>query len=237
MKSNIYYIGDSWNEFPKHIENRVDDYLLYHGAGIEKVWQSSKGGRKNADITVLTIPGFVRSIQFMKDIMTSSHMNTHFWCKTFYEHMQEDENFLDEYLAYYCNLLKGYYEEQKNLVYFIFNTGGWPYRHPYNMAYHGVEDFEQTMLDWFEESGMRYTYLNLQGQKGMCRKEEDAPNEDFIVRFGREYYDKTLGWNVPSCYHDKDIYPSDGFITDHHPSPEAEIIAAKHIEAYLAKTF
>ena len=48
MKSNIYYIGDSWNEFPKHIENRVDDYLLYHGAGIEKVWQSSKGGRKNA---------------------------------------------------------------------------------------------------------------------------------------------------------------------------------------------
>ena len=100
MKSNIYYIGDSWNEFPKHIENRVDDYLLYHGAGIEKVWQSSKGGRKNADITVLTIPGFVRSIQFMKDIMTSSHMNTHFWCKTFYEHMQEDENFLDIFLSF-----------------------------------------------------------------------------------------------------------------------------------------
>ena len=73
MKSNIYYIGDSWNGFPKHIENKID-YLQMHGKGLEKIWQRSEHFRKNADITVLTIPGFVRSIQFMKDIMTSSHM-------------------------------------------------------------------------------------------------------------------------------------------------------------------
>ena len=227
---SYYYIGDSWNEFAKHIDN---NYLKFNGAGLEKIWDSSRKSRSLADITVFSIPCMVRSVQFMKGGYNNVHNNTYFWSKKFYDYMISDSNFLDEFLSYYCGLLTKYYEEQKNLVYFIFNTGGFPYRHPYNMEYHGVKDFEQTMLDWFEDSGMRYTYLNLQGQKGMCRKEEDVPNEAFVERYGREYLYKTLGWNIPACYHDIDIYPKNTLILDHHPSEQAQKIGAQHIQDYI----
>ena len=247
MKSNVYYIGDSWNKFSSKIKNDIANgwYLMLNGAGIEKIWHHTKDFRKQADITIFTIPGMIRSVQFMKGgikpenmpFNSDTHKGNYFWARKFYGYMKSNPNFLDEFLSYYYSLLTQYYEEQENLVYFIFNTGGWPYRHPYNMAYHGIEDFEQTMLDWFEESGMRYTYLNLQGQKGMCELEEDAPDKEFVERFGREYFDKQLGWKVPACYSDIDMYPKDTIILDHHPSHKAQEIAVQHINDYLIRNF
>ena len=50
---SYYYIGDSWNEFAKHIDN---NYLKFNGAGLEKIWDSSRKSRSLADITVFSIP-------------------------------------------------------------------------------------------------------------------------------------------------------------------------------------
>tara|TARA_B100002019_G_scaffold144733_1_gene124809 strand:+ start:68 stop:778 length:711 start_codon:yes stop_codon:yes gene_type:complete len=233
---NIYYIGDSWNEFPKLIEDKIG-YLQFHGAGLEKVWNKSAGKRQNADITIFTIPGMVRSIQFMYGGEMGVHRNTHHWCSEFYNAFKDNPKFLDEFLEYYFGLLTSYYEEQQNLVYFIYSTGGWPYRHPYNMKYHGIDDFEERMLQWWKDSGMRYTYLDLTGQKGMCKKEIDVDDDDVREMMAEKYYYEELDWKLPPVYSDIDIFPPNGAVLDHHPSLQADEIAAEHIKKYIKDEF
>ena len=228
----VYYIGDSWNSFPKLIENKLD-YLQFHGAGLERIWEASVEKRKIADIVVFTIPGMVRSIQFMNTERLESNDTKH-WCNEFYLRFKDDSNFLNDFITYYFDLLKKYYQEQPNLVYFIYSTGGWPYKHPYNMSYHGVDNFQEQMLSKWDESDMNYTYLDLTGKPDMCEDEEDA-DDTIRERFAKRYYFDDLGWKLPPVYSDVDIFPPNKIVLDHHPSLKADEIASKHIQKYLKK--
>ena len=231
----VYYIGDSWNTFPKWIDNKLGE-MKYYGGGVETIWSKSAKARQNADITVFTIPGMVRSIQFMYDRYSKTdRRNTQHWCTEFYKTFKDNPKFLDEFLEYYFGLLTSYYEEQQNLVYFIYSTGGWPYRHPYNMEYHGIDDFEERMLQWWKDSGLRYTHLNLTGQKGMCKTEIDITNER--QRKMAEQYFCGRDWDLPPVYVEDDIHPPNTGVLDHHPSSEADKIAAEHIQKYIKNEF
>ena len=231
---SVYYIGDSWNEFPRLIENKLG-YMPYYGAGIERVWSKSTGVRQNVDITIFTIPGMVRSIQYMYGEEQYGVSDTRYWSTKFYNEFKDNPMFIDEFIKYYCGQLTSYYKEQKNLVYFIYSTGGWPYRHPYNMKYHGIDNFEERMLQWFKDSGMRYTHLDLTGQKGMCKNEIDIANKKQKMMAQKCYVG--VDWKLPPVYSDDDIHPPNRAVLDNHPSLEADKIAAEHIQKYIKNEF
>ena len=114
-----------------------------------------------------------------------------------------------------------------NIIFFIYNVGGYPFRHPYDFG----KSIDKQMLDFFEENGLKSIYLSFEGQANYGIVEEICNDEEFW-----EYYHI----NNPKNRSDKDfkkywslISPKGWISIDPHPNSKADELAIKLILDYV----
>jgi len=116
-----------------------------------------------------------------------------------------------------------------NIVFFLYNVGGYPFRHPYDFG----KSIDDQMLGFFKENGLNSINLSFEGQSGYGVVEELCNDEEFW-----EYYHI----NNPKNRSDKDfkkywslISPKGWISIDPHPNSRADKSAIKLILDYVSK--
>ncbi len=61
----------------------------------------------------------------------------------------------------------------KKVVFFLYNVGGYPFRHPYDF---GI-DIDDKMVEFFRDNGLEHLYLSFEGKEGYGVKEEDCEDD------------------------------------------------------------
>ena len=162
---------------------------------------------RNDEISISTTDKFN---QFIKDI----------------KEMGEDvasEKWLDEYRKKIVEIN----EMHDNVVFFLYNVGGYPLRHPYDFG----KNIDKEMIYFLEESNLNHIYLSFEGKPGYGLNEDKCDDEEFW-----EYYHI----NNPNNQSDKDfkkywsiISPRNWISIDPHPNEKANKLALDMICNYI----
>ena len=115
----------------------------------------------------------------------------------------------------------------KNIVFFLYNVGGYPFRHPYD---YGM-DIDNKMIEFFKKAKLSYIDLSFEGIAGYGKNEDKCDDLEFW-----EYYHA----NNPKNQSDKDfkkywsiISPKNWISIDPHPNEKADKIALEVMLDYL----
>jgi len=122
-----------------------------------------------------------------------------------------------------ANLLKEYKDEilkfnklHDNIVYFIFNIGGYPFKHPLFLG----QKIDEEMIDFFKKEGLNYVYLSFEGEVGYAANEREIDEEKDAELVERLEAEKGRGHLIS---------PQGYLIIDLHPNRNASEIAANKI--------
>jgi hypothetical protein len=198
------------------------DYLSFPGQGlwkIEKYLRSCDLDR--FDAIVIQLPTPIRN--------SESSTNTTNRFKMFVKQIKKlgeikaSKRMLDEYKEKIVEINK----LDKKVVFFLYNVGGYPLRHPYDFGM----DIDDKMIEFFRDNRLEYLYLSFEGKGGYGMKEDECEDEEFW-----EFYHE----NNPANRKSKDfkkywsIISPEGVISiDPHPNEKANKIALKLIEDYF----
>ena len=115
----------------------------------------------------------------------------------------------------------------KNIVFFLYNVGGYPFRHPYDYG----KDIDNKMVDFFKKAKLSHINLSFEGIAGYGLNETKCDDLEFW-----EYYHI----NNPKNQSDKDfkkywsiISPKNWISIDPHPNKKADKLALDMICNYI----
>tara|TARA_Y100000034_G_scaffold79960_1_gene95971 strand:+ start:259 stop:999 length:741 start_codon:yes stop_codon:yes gene_type:complete len=213
--------------------NTIDvEYLSFPGQGLwtiakylrslqEKPWFSGSSDFDKFDAFVIQLPTPIRN----EENSTSTTNRFKMFIKQIKElgEIKASKKILDEYKEKIIEISK----LGKKVVFFLYNVGGYPFRHPYDF---GI-DIDDKMVEFFRDNGLEHLYLSFEGKEGYGVKEEDCEDEEFW-----EFYHE----NNPANRKSKDfkkywsiISPKGVISIDPHPNEKANKIALKLIEDYF----
>lgn len=213
----IVCIGCSWTrDWPGFLPDELPVVSRYcDGKGLGflqyKLETELKDECNEADRIVVQLPTPVRSI--------STEGRDHPRTRIFLDFIQQAWKGAERVKS--DKLLRAYRREVVSLnqafpgkiIFFIFNTGGYPFRCPYDFG----ETAQSDMQDFFEENGFLHTTLHLQGFINTCVREVDSTKD--------KSKPKELV-NVIQPRHRMQI-------VNPHPNERSSRIAANHVYAYL----
>lgn len=206
----VYCTGCSWTQhWPYWLTlDRRWDY--FDGCGLHVIGESVRNSDW-ADRVVVQLPTPVRSYR----TGTDWHCRTRdlfvlFWSTIpVYGTARANVILLDTYRDELLRINR----LRQGIVFFEFNTAGYPFRHCHDFG----ADCSDEMLFWASDHGLEWLRLDLSGKPGMTLKE--VP-ESMLVET-----DAPEGWSV--------VNPPGLRVIDGHPSEAAQTLAAETVEAYL----
>ena len=134
---------------------------------------------------------------------------------------------VDKWLNNYKQKIIDVNKLHKNIVFFLYNVGGYPLRHPYD---YGV-NIDNEMIEFLKQSDLNHIYLSFEGMAGYGMDEEKCDDSEFW-----EYYHI----NNPANQSNKDfkkywsiISPKGWISLDPHPNEKANKDAIDMICNYI----
>ena len=229
----ILCIGCSWTEgWPHHLPESFNFHKSsLHGLGLGKIKQTfeDKGFIEKFDVAICQLPTPIRT--FGPGDTTDSH-------RDFVNSFEgKPRTAIRKLMKEYKDIILEINKLHPNVVFFLYNTGGYPLRHPFDFG----KDFDKKFIEFFRENDLRDIYLSFEGLAGYCKQEEDCDDSEYkdfveknmkrILKIGKPYRDKMDGkywvWQ----------HPENRIIYDHHPSKRANKIAAKTVRDYIDEKY
>ena len=133
------------------------------------------------------------------------------------------------------NLLNSYKDDillinslHDNVIIFLYNTGGYPLRHPFDFG----ENIDYNFVDFFKNNNLKHVYLTFESIPGHCRHEEEWDDPEF-----KDYVEKSVKrmLDMHGTADEKWVWhhPDNIMIFDAHPSKKSNLVAAKKIEEFI----
>tara|TARA_R110000824_G_scaffold173550_4_gene351692 strand:+ start:519 stop:1208 length:690 start_codon:yes stop_codon:yes gene_type:complete len=225
----IFSIGCSWNEsWPDFINDNKDvTKVAMHGKGIKEIYNKMLNqDLKEYDYVVVQLPTPIRSFKYpeLSGVATRQyHIN---FVNSFNE-VGEDTA---------CNNLLNSYKDDillinslhDNVIIFLYNTGGYPLRHPFDFG----ENIDYNFVDFFKNNNLKHVYLTFESIPGHCRHEEEWDDPEF-----KDYVEKSVKrmLDMHGTADEKWVWhhPDNIMIFDAHPSKKSNLVAAKKIEEFI----
>ena len=114
----------------------------------------------------------------------------------------------------------------KNVIFFLYNVGGYPFRHPYDFGDKADEQF----IDFFTEKKLKFIYLSFEGQSGFGVKEQVCDDE-----FWNYYHENNPSERSKEFQKYWSLISPAGVISiDPHPNHKADKIALNSIKNYIS---
>ena len=221
---NILITGCSWVQRMKKQKELVTDgmrFKSFGGQGLHRIEEHlDKCDTDDIDYVFLQLPTPIRS---------GFSMSTTEKFKEFVSVIKEvgedvaSKKWLDSYKQKIFDINKLH----NNIIFFLYNVGGYPFRHPYDFG----KSIDKKMLDFFEDNGLKSIYLSFEGKAGYGIVEEICADEEFW-----EYYHINNPKNRSDKYFKKYwslISPKGWISIDPHPSSKADKLALKLILDYV----
>ena len=229
----ILCIGCSWTEgWPHHLPESFNFHKSsLHGLGLGKIKQTfeDKGFIEKFDVAIWQLPTPIRT--FWPGDTTDSH-------RDFVNSFEgKPRTAIRKLMKEYKDIILEINKLHPNVVFFLYNTGGYPLRHPFDFG----KDIDKKFIEFFRENDLRHIYLSFEGLAGYCKQEEDCDDSEYkdfveknmkrILKIGKPYRDKMdekyWVWQ----------HPENRIIYDPHPSKRANKIAAKTVRDYIDEKY
>ena len=235
----ILCIGCSWTAgWPNHLPDSLNFHKAsLHGVGIGKLYRAlvEKDSNKREfaskfDVVICQLPTIIRSHEGMDT--TDKHKK---FVQSF-EGMGE-ETAKEKLMTEYKNQILEMDKLHPNIVFFLYNTGGYPLRHPFDFG----EDVDEKLIEFFKENNLKHIYLSFEGLPGYCKQEEDCDDLEY-----RDFAEKNMKriLKITKIYRDRMNleylvwqHPENRIIYDPHPSKRADKIAAKMVKEYIDEKY
>jgi len=222
----IFCIGCSWTEnWPDFIDkNKEVTKITMHGRGLPSIYNEMlTHNLDDYDYVVVQLPTPIRSFGPPKGNTKQYHVD---FVNSF--STDGEDVACEKLLTLYKNDIFSINSLHKNVIMFLYNTGGYPLRHPFDFGTNIDNDF----INFFKENNIKYVYLSFEGVPGYCIYEEECDDIEF-----RDYMEKNMRrmWKSGREYHDKLVWqhPDNFMIFDAHPNEKANRIAAEKIEELI----
>jgi len=220
----IYITGCSWiQRMYKQKTKSIDvNYNSYGGQGLWKIKDHLKSNNFDEyDSIIVQLPTPIRNDSISAS--TTDKFNQFISGINKFGEERVSKKMLDEYKEKIIEINKLH----KRVVFFLYNVGGYPLRHPYDF---GINS-DNEMINFLKCNRLEHLYLSFEGKRGYGLIEEDCEDEEFW-----EFYHE----NNPANRKSKDfkkywslISPKGVISIDPHPNEKANKIALKLIEDYF----
>tara|TARA_R100001377_G_scaffold75574_1_gene52189 strand:+ start:17056 stop:17733 length:678 start_codon:yes stop_codon:yes gene_type:complete len=223
MSKSILITGCSWIQ-KMHKYNDTDFiYKSYGGQGLWKIYNSLKDLKDSSSYQgiVVQLPAPVRN--HPTNISTTDRFNLFLNRIEKLGEQKAREESINEYKQKILDINKLH----KNIVFFLYNVGGYPLRHPYDFG----KEADKELINFFEENNLQYLYLSFEEESGYGITEENGVLRDFW-----EYYHTENPYNQKNKNFKKYwsiISPKGTIILDPHPNKKADIKALELIKNYF----
>ena len=193
------------------------DYNSFGGQGVWRIEHYLESNDfSHYDFVVVQLPTPIRNEVHERD--TTSRF------KAFLEDIKKEgeeeasKNLLDSYKQKMIDISNLH----KRVVFFLYNVGGYPLRHPYDFGVNAEED----MIEFFNETGLEYIRLSFEGSKGYGLDEKECEDEELWDFYHKDNPPKRSKefkkyWSL--------ISPKGVISTDPHPNEKANKIALELI--------
>jgi hypothetical protein len=156
-------IGCSWTDkYPDYITSAYVDKRSYHGKGLWFIENKlNEIDTRRYDKIIVQLPTPIRFRASISDTEDS--------IKEFKLSMMGDDKLLRAYERKILDI-----SQDSRVVFLLYNTGGYPFRHPYDF---GAQAEEQVIL-YMEKNGIQHIKVILEGLHGFTKSYNDFhPNE------------------------------------------------------------
>jgi hypothetical protein len=243
MTISVYSIGCSWiHRFnvqlakskilagsgsitaPKRAEGLYSEGLAGHGLNhIRRILEFPEelAAYSKKDFLIVQLPTPVRGI--LRD-GAKPKINTRSYISK-YESLEKTvgvEESRKDIISYYKLQLCEINSLHENVVFFIFNTGGYPFRYPYDFG----DETQSEIIDYLKEANFNYFIVDFES-KPNCGVYEVDYDESYGKQVSKTLREKIA---MANC-----IHPPGKLILDPHPSEHAAIEALKICEKYLVR--
>tara|TARA_Y100000004_G_scaffold195559_1_gene262887 strand:- start:3863 stop:4573 length:711 start_codon:yes stop_codon:yes gene_type:complete len=230
----VLCIGCSWtDEWPNFLSDSFNvEKISLHGKGLGAIIKEleiklkrDEESEEKYGVVICQLPTPLRT--FSGDSTMVAH-------RRFVQTLNQSlENPIEKLLTKYKTQISEINQLHSNVVFFLYNTGGYPLRHPFDFG----EDIDNQFVKFFQESNMKHIYLSFEGKPGYCKQEEDCDDSEYksfveknmkrILKINQKWRgmmaEKFWVWQ----------HPENRVIYDPHPSKRADKLAAKAVEEYL----
>ena len=226
---NILVTGCSWvqrmeNHNKKNINNRFNfEYLSYGGQGLWKIEKILKKFNisEEYDTVVVQLPTPIRN-------KIDNNNTTELFCNFVdsFNSDKEEKKAAKEMLDKYKQKIIEINKLHKNVVFFLYNVGGYPFRHPYDFG----KNIDSKIINFLKDNDLNHIYLSFEGKKGYAIKEENNMDKEFW-----SYYYENWPVALKGDYNKKSslIGAPEVLIQDPHPSQKADIEALNKLRLYI----
>jgi hypothetical protein len=241
----ILCTGCSWTDvWPNHLPDSINFHKAsLHGAGLGNLHKLlvEKGSDKREfaskfGMIICQLPTPIRSHEGADTTDKHKKFVDSFGDK------DDEENYLEEVakeklLTEYKNKILEMNKLHPEIVFFLYNTGGYPLRHPFDFG----EDVDEKLIEFFKENNLKHIYLSFEGVPGYCKQEEDCDDLEY-----KDFVEKNMKrvLKIKSIYRNRmneDYWvwqhPENRIIYDPHPSKRADKIAAKTVRKYIDEKY
>ena len=220
----VLCIGCSWTDkWPDYLKLVSPIKRSFHGGGLSLIEKTIKNYQNNVEIeaVVCQLPTPIRT--FSRGDTEQSHQN---FVHSFQQNKQDS---IEKLLTEYKDLLLDINNLHSNVIFFLYNTGGYPLRHPFDFG----EDIDNQFVKFFQDNNMKHIHLSFEGKSGYCKKEEDCDDLDY-----KNYAEKNMRRGLTGRSNLSKKYwvwqhPKNRIIYDAHPNENADKVAAKVVEEYI----
>ena len=247
QKTRIYTIGCSWTHFlfdeyknSESLESFAPEHAYRHthggsyslpGHGLGHIrnileLESESSVYKSCDYMVVQLPTPVRSV--LCD--NKSSMNTVGYMKEYQKLVDSrGREFAIDYLfEVYTKEMKKINSMHSNVIFFLYNTGGYPFRHPVSLD--SKKTFDDRIEKFCKSKGMQFISLSFEGEPGYTVDEVDCDDEEKRkLDPGNSKLVQEMWW-LGNCVH-----PDKKLIIDAHPNKKAANKAISLIESAVEK--
>ncbi len=222
----IFSIGCSWNEsWPDFISDDKDvTKVAMHGKGIKEIRNEMLNHNLNEyDYVVVQLPTPIRSFRYPELAGLATRVYHVNFVDSFKE--QDEDTACDNLLNSYKEDILSISSLHKNVIIFLYNTGGYPLRHPFDFG----KDIDDRFVDFFQDNNLKFVYLSYEGVPEHCRHEEEWDDPEF-----KDYVQKSVKrlLDMHGRADEKWVWqhPENIMIFDAHPSEKSNKKAAKVVE-------
>ena len=193
----------------------------FNGCGINHLkYVLKKENLKKYDGIIVQLPTPVRSC--LKEEIFPPPFNTSSYVEKFEKlsNIKGKKDAYEDLYKYYTSVLKDISGFHKYVVFLIFNTGGYPFKHPYMF-----EEYDKKIERYLKENEIEYLSFSFEDIKNCTEEEIDRCGrtvEELIKIHNPKSYKGA--WWLKNCVH-----PVDSFILDAHPNIKTAKIVAKKI--------
>lgn len=244
IRPRILCIGCSWTRvWPDKLPYQNTKYKLskkaMDGHGLNDIYHHLEAHAKPFDHIIVQLPTPIRSFRNRHLF----HFNTGNQFKNFIDSWkdkitEEIEYFkelaTEELLNKYKNTILKINDLHPNIHFFLYNTGGYPFRHPFDFG----KDIHEKMIKWFRYKDIKHIHLTLENKPGFCTGEQHDVEEEY-----REYAMERMAKKaLAPVGHKNRLELIDNWVAQHpphclvlnaHPNNDGDEIAATTVQKYL----